>query len=63
MQKVAQELQAIRQPHKEEIETQRRKFVMELKKVNKRLHQVEMQSITFKNEIKALKTQKYILSQ
>lgn len=63
MQEVAQELQAIRQPHKEEIETQRREFVIELKKVNKRLHQVEMQSIMFKNEIKALKTQKYILSQ
>lgn len=60
MQEVAQELQAIRQAHKEAMEIQRRDFVMELERVNERLYQVET---TLENEIKASKTQKHALNQ
>lgn len=59
LQEVVQELQAIRQAYKETIETQRRKFIMELKRVNKKLQQVET---ILENKIKASKTQKHALS-
>ena len=63
MQEVAQELQAVRQAYEEAIETQRHDFRVELEGVNERLHQVEAQSTTFENEIKALKAQKYAANQ
>lgn len=56
MQEVAQELQALRQAHEEAMEAH---FQIELERVNERLHQVEAQSTTLENEIKALKTQKH----
>ena len=63
MQEVLQELQAVRQAYEEAIETQRHDFRVELEGVNERLHQVEAQSTTFENEIKALKAQKYAANQ
>lgn len=63
MQEVAQELQAIRQAHEEAMETERRDVVMELEMGNRRLHQVEAQSTTLENKIKALKTQKHAWNQ
>ena len=61
-QEVAQEL-AVWQAYEEAIETQRYDFWVELEGVNERLHQVEAQSTTFENEIKALKAQKYAANQ
>lgn len=55
MQKVARELQAIRQAHEEAIEAQRYSFQMELERVRWKLQQIESRLTTLENEINSLK--------
>lgn len=58
MQEVAQELQMMRQGYEQAIETQRRDFVVELERVNGRLHEAEWEAATLKNEVAILKPQR-----
>lgn len=55
MQKVARELQAIRQPHEEGMEAQKHCFQIKLERVRGKLQQIKSRLTTLENEMNSLK--------
>lgn len=63
MQKVAHELQTIKQTHKESMEAQRECFQVEMEGVREKLQQMELKSARLEKEIGLLKTKEQTLGQ
>lgn len=63
IQKVEQKIQAIQKGYKKAFKTQKHKFLIEFKRINRILDQIETQSTILINEVTVLKTQKMATTQ